>query len=74
MTANPFQAAKPAAPTINQLRSQNSFPAAAAAPAQPFGANGGSGFQPAMVFPTPDLQQSAGSSFSIPSGNNPFSM
>lgn len=24
--ANPFQAAKPAAPTINQLRSQGSFP------------------------------------------------
>lgn len=43
VAANPFQAAKPAAPTINQLRSQGTFPSGVAPPMltpTPFGAAG----------------------------------
>ena len=81
--SNPFQAAKPAAPTINQLRSQGTFPGQTS--------SSGLGLSPTLFpasnssllgssqpgFPPTSFGQEAHLStnnFSVSSGNNPFSM
>lgn len=47
---NPFQAAKPAAPTINQLRSQGAFPLGNSAPSGSSGFSGGPILMPTSTF------------------------
>jgi len=90
ISANPFQAAKPAAPTINQLRSQGAFPLGNSAPSgSSVGAfAGGPILMPTSTFggqptstsgstfggPAETNRLSTNSFNSIPSGNNPFSM
>jgi len=79
--SNPFQAAKPAAPTINQLRSQGSFPTQGSPSSglgfTPFASSSSSsllgasqGFAPSFVGPEAHVS----TNFTSNGSNNPFSM
>ncbi|KAI1292102.1 Epsin-2 [Halotydeus destructor] len=67
--ANPFQAAKPPAPTINQLRSQTTFPGGADMPLQGLQFN-----QHAPMVPFASQPVVGGGGSLTTQGNNPFAM
>ena len=78
LSANPFQAAKPAAPTINQLRSQGTFTSSGQASGQLLGGGTFTASTTASVpfgGPSPAFDTHLpASNLSLPSGHNPFSL
>ena len=84
--SNPFQAAKPAAPTINQLRNQGTFPTTSSsqllANQSPFLASNTStslltgSSSSSQAFPASFGAEThlSTNNFSVSSGSNPFSM